>query len=103
MTSLNAIHARDVLFALGDAGVPVVYGTHTTKGVLLNEALEVLQMNASHYAVQDTTLTLVVASGSLGTLKNNTSITVDGKTYQINKWIQLGNGMETKIWLLMGA
>ena len=103
MASLQDIFLRDVAFAYGDAGVPVIYGTYSTKGVLLNEPLEVLQMNSKSYAVQDTTLTLTIVTDSIGVLKNNTEIIVSGLSYQINKWIVLGNGLETKLWILRSA
>lgn len=100
MASLNDIYGMDVAFAYREAGVSVVYGTHTTRGILLNEPLEVLQMNSKTYAVQDTTLTVTIVTGTLGTLKNNTAIVVAGGSYQINKWVLLGIGQETKIWIL---
>lgn len=91
---------RDLAFAYGEAGVPVVYGAFSTRGILLNEALEVLQMGSKLFAVQDTTKTLSIVTGSLGVLKNHTPITVDGVLLQIDKFIPIGNGQETKLWVM---
>ena len=99
MTTLQSIFSRDLAFAYGDAGVTVVYGAFSTRGILLNEALEVLQMGSKLFAVQDTTKTLSIATGSLGVLKNHTPITVDGVVFQINKFIPITNGQETKLWV----
>ena len=103
MASLKDIFSMDIHFVYGDAGVTVSYGGYTTKGILANEPMEVLQMSSKSYAIQDTTLTLSIVTGTLGVLKNNTDITVDGSGYQINKWITVGNGLETKLWILASA
>ena len=100
MASLQDLLGRDLAFAYSDAGVPVVYGAYTTKGVLLDEALDVLQMSSKVFAVQDTTKTLTIVTGTIGTIKNNTGITVNGTDYKINKFIPLGSGKETKLWLV---
>lgn len=99
--TLQDIQKRDLAFAYGEAGISVVYGAYTTRGVLLNEALEVLQMSSKIFAIQDTTKTLSIATGSLGVLKNHTPITVDGVLFQIDKFIPIGNGQETKLWVML--
>jgi hypothetical protein len=100
MTVLQDIQKRDLASAYKEAGVPVSCGTFSSYGILLNEALEVLQMGSKLFAVQDTTKTLSIVTGSLGVLKNHTPITVDGVAFQIDKFIPIGNGQETKLWVM---
>lgn len=95
------IYLADIGFAFKDIGDPVSYNGYNTYGILVHEPTEVLSMNEKTYAVQDTTLTLTIATSSLGTLVNNAVILIDSVSYKINKFIVLANGLETKLWLSM--
>lgn len=98
--NITDLMKNDLPFLYSEVGVNVSYNSYTTKGILFHEPTDVLSMSDKQYAVQDTTLTLTIAANSLGTLKNNTSITADGKSYKISKYIVLSNGLETKLWLI---
>ena len=89
----------DLAFAYGEVGSVVVFGNFTSHGILTHEPTDILQMNLKQYAVSDTEITLTIPAGSLGTLSNNSSLTVDGKAYLIHKYIPINDGLETKLWL----
>lgn len=99
LSNLNAIFQADLAFAYGEVGSVVVYGNFSAGGVLIHEPVDVLQMGLKQYAVSDTEITLTIAAGSLGTLSNNSSLMVDGKSYLIHKYIPVNDGLETKLWL----
>jgi hypothetical protein len=96
---LQAIHTKNLTALLSAVGTPVTYNAFNTYGLFNYEPIDVLAMGDKDYAVQDTALTLVIASNSIGPIKNNTTITVNNNAYIIQKFIITGNGMETKLWL----
>jgi hypothetical protein len=98
------IFSRDIAAAFREIGSLVVYGAFTTYGILNHEPTDVLAMSEKAYTIQDTTLTLIIGTGLIGTVRNNTSITVAGIAYKIDHFIITGNGLETKLWLVgMGS
>ena len=86
-------------FLFKKAGVKADYNGYTTYGILFNEPTDALQMNSKQYAINDTTLTFTIATGSLGDIKNNDNILIEDITYKINKYILIGNGLELKMWI----
>ena len=98
------IEKLDVAFSLKEIGVPVEYNGYKTYGIFDNEATEALLLNSKQFSVQSTELTLIIGTGSIGTIKNTTAksielITIDGTDYKIDKFIPLSNGLETKLWV----
>lgn len=100
MTKFSEMFARDLASCYREIGVTVAYNGRFTCGVLMHEPLDALQLGGKQVAVQETTLTLCIPFGSLGELKNNEHLAADGKTYQITKFITLGNSNEQKLWLM---
>jgi hypothetical protein len=97
--SFRDIEKVDLAFMLFDRGEPISYGSYSSYGIRIHEPTDVLALGNKEYAVQDTVLTMTIATGSLGTLVNNTNITVDGDIYQIHKFLLVSDGLETKLWL----
>jgi len=97
--SFNDMVNSNSPFLYNHAGDMVEYNGFQSKGHLFYEPTETLQMNSKQYAVNDNTLTLTLATGSIGTITNNTGIKVKGIKYQINKYLPLSDGNDTKLWL----
>ena len=94
------IFSRDLASAFREIGSAVTYGVFSTYGVLNHEPTDVLAMSDKAYAIQDTTLTLTITTGSVGVVRNNTTITAGGVAYKVDHFIIIGNGLETKLWLV---
>jgi hypothetical protein len=97
--ALQDIFKNDLALMMKETGSLVSYNGFTTYGVLSHDPTEVLSLNSKQYSVQDTSLTLTIATGSIGKIKNNETLQVDNTTYQIYKYIIQDDGLDTKIWL----
>ena len=101
--ALNDIIKADLAFSLCELGSTIVYNGFTTNGILINEPIEV-STGKDNKSVSGTKPSLTIITGSIGVIKNTSPkgkelLTVDGKTYEIDKSHPVGNGIETKIWL----
>ena len=100
MTQFSDMFLRDLARCYSEVGLPVRYNDYQTNGVLLHEPTDALQLGGKQVAVAETTLTLTVLYGSLGTIQNNDQLIVDGEFYTITKFIQLGASNEQKLWIM---
>ena len=97
--AINDIFKADLNFMMKETGSTVSYNGLDIYGVLFHDPTEALSIGSKQLSVTETALTIIITTGSLGTLKNKTNIVVDGKQYQIYKYIIQDDGLETKIWL----
>ena len=97
--SFKDLQAGNMAFILSHCGNVVSYNGITGNGLLFYDPTEALQLGNKAFAISDNELTLTIATGSFGTLKNNTAIVVDSKNYLIKKFILLSDGLEEKLWL----
>ena len=97
--NMNDLFSKHLTYVMKKAGIKAEYNGYTTYGILFNEPTEALQMNNKQYAVNDTSLTFTIATGSLGTIKNNDNILIDDINYKISKYITLNNGLELKMYI----
>jgi hypothetical protein len=97
--ALRDIKIADLAFILSEIGSPVTYNGVSSFGIVNNDPTDVLQIGSKAFSVHDTELTMVVLTGSLGTLINNSNIVVNGITYTLHKPTVLSDGLETKVWL----
>lgn len=97
--SINDIFKADLNFMVRESGSTVSYNGLDIYGVIFHDPTEALALSGKQLSVSETQLTIIIPTGSLGTVKNKTNIVVDGKIYQIYKYITQDDGLETKIWL----
>lgn len=91
---------KDMINAIKQCGVPVIYGVYSSCGIKNYEPTEVLPLSNSSYAVQSNTLTFFIIAGTLGKLTSNTRIYIDGKEYILDRFIIVNNGLQEKLWLI---
>lgn len=96
---LNDIFKKDLAMLMKDTGSSVSYNGLDTYGVLFHDPTEVLALSNNQLSVQDTVLTIIITTGSIGTIKNKTNIYIDNKKYTVYKYIVQDDGLETKIWV----
>ena len=98
--NIDDILKNDLPIMLKEIGKSVIYGSYSTFGRLYHDPTEALTLNTKEYSIHSTTLTIIIAKDSIGTIKNNTPILIDGKQYTIDNHIIMPSGLEEKLWLV---
>ena len=97
--SFNDISKSELASSMRETGSTITYKGYTTYGLIFHDPTDSLQMSSKQYSINGTVLTLIIATGSLGTLINNDFIYIDSVKHQMYKNILQNDGLETKIWI----
>ena len=97
--AINDIFKADLSFMMKETGSSVSYNGFDIYGVIFHDPTEAISLGSKQLSISETVLTIIIPTGSIGTIKNKTTMSVDGKLYQIYKFITQDDGLETKVWL----